>query len=120
METDAGASGYLAEDRQQAFELGRLRDCDAIDESRNEEIGVLQGVADGIEPFTGLAEALVKIMRDAVEVSGDCLAVGSVANEFIVHIALAILVHVPKLRFSSKYSDALALRSAKLRFTSRG
>ena len=36
------------------------------------------------------------------------------------HVALAILVHVPKLRFSSKYSDALALRSSKLRFKSRG
>ena len=112
METDAGASGYLAEDGQETFELGRLRDCDAVDESRNEEIGVLQSVADGIEPFTSLAEALVEIVRDAVEVSGDCLAVGSVANEFIIHVALAILVHVPKLHFGSKYSDALALRSA--------
>ena len=37
----------------------------------------------------------------------------------LCHFALAILVDVPKLRFSRDYSDALALRSAKLRFTSR-
>ena len=76
METDAGASGYLAEDRQDTFELGRLRDCDAVDESRNKEFGVLQSVADGIQTFTSLAEALIEIVRDAVEVSMDSLAVG--------------------------------------------
>ena len=93
METDAGSSGYLAKDGQETFELGRLRDCDAIDESRNEEFGVLQSVADGIEPFTGLAEALIEIVRDAVEVSMDSLAVGSVANEFIVHVICVFYRH---------------------------
>ena len=93
METDAGSSGYLAEDRQETFELGRLRDCDAVDKSRNEKIGVLQSVADGIEPLTSLAEALVKIVRDAVEVSGDSLAVRSVANEFIIHVICVFYRH---------------------------
>ena len=93
VETDAGSSGYLAEDRQETFELGRLRDCDAVDESRNEKIGVLQSVADEIEPFTGLAEALVEIVRDAVEVSMDSLAVGSVANEFIIHVICVFYRH---------------------------
>ena len=93
VETDAGASGYLAEDGQETLELGRLRDCDAVDKSRNEEIGVLQSIADGIEPFTGLAEALIEIVRDAVEVSGDCLAVGSVANEFIIHVICVFYRH---------------------------
>ena len=93
VETDAGASGYLAEDGQETFELGRLRDYDTVDESRNEEIGVLQGVADGIEPFTSLAEALVEIVRDAVEVSGDCLAVWCVANEFVIHVICVFYRH---------------------------
>ena len=93
VETDAGSSGYLAEDRQETFELGRLRDCDAVDKSRNEKICVLQSVADGIEPFTSLAEALVEIVRDAVDVSGDSLAVGSVANEFIIHVIYVFYRH---------------------------
>ena len=35
VETDAGATGDLLEDGQEAVELGRVRDSDAVDESRN-------------------------------------------------------------------------------------
>ena len=57
-------------------------------------------------------------MLDGDDFSGSMIE--SVVDLLGSHFALAILVHVPKPRFSREYSDALALRSSKLRFKSRG
>ena len=63
METNTGATGYLAEDRQQALELGRLRDGDFIDECRDKEVEVFEGVADVVFAFDEFTCALVGVMR---------------------------------------------------------
>ena len=62
MDADAGSSGDLTEDGQQAFELGRLCDCDAVDERGDEVVGVFEGVADVVFAFGREACALVEIM----------------------------------------------------------
>ena len=58
----SGTSGNLLEDGQQAFELGAHRYLDAVDERRDEVVGILQGIADVVEAFNEEAGTLVDIM----------------------------------------------------------
>ena len=47
MNADAGASGHLVQDRQQALELGASGHADAVDERWDEVVGILNGRANG-------------------------------------------------------------------------
>ena len=51
VEADAGASGYLDEDGQGALELGGLGDLHFVNECRDEVVGILERVADGMQPL---------------------------------------------------------------------
>ena len=73
MESYAGTSGDLDEDRQRAFETRGLRDSDTIDKSRDEVVGVFEGVADIVQTLNKEAGTLVDIMRGAIEFAGNCL-----------------------------------------------
>ena len=86
MDTDAGAPGDLEEDRQRAAEARREGDLYAVDERRDEIVGILEGVADVVTAFDEFVEALVVVVRGAVERAGDGLAVEFGADEFVVHI----------------------------------
>ena len=75
METDTGATGYLAEDGQQAFELGRLGDLNFVDQGGNEVVGVFEGVADVVQPIHQFTGALVDVVRGAIEFAVDGLRI---------------------------------------------
>ena len=85
VDTDAGAPGDLEEDRQRAAEARGEGDLYAVDERRDEIVGILEGVADKVPAFDEFVEALVVVMRGAVERAGDGLSVGFGADEFVVH-----------------------------------
>ena len=91
MDADAGSSGDLEQDGQQAFETRGLRDGDAIDERRDEVVAVLEGRADGDEVLDVFAAPSGIGMFYAVEVSVYCLRAVTrrsgqrfLADEFIV------------------------------------
>ena len=90
--------GVLGLDVLRVFSLGRVQEVDT-------QLLFATGATFEVERFR-----LVELTHHAGKHAMECN---------LCHFALAILVDVPKLRFSRDYSDALALRSAKLRFTSR-
>ena len=51
MDADTGTTGDLLEDGEQALELWGLGYCEFVDESRDDMVGVLEGVADVVEAF---------------------------------------------------------------------
>ena len=73
VESYAGTSGYLDEDRQQAFETRGLCDLNFVDQGGNEVVGVFEGVADIVQTLIKEPGTLVDIMRGAVEFAGNCL-----------------------------------------------
>ena len=66
MDTNTAASGDLTEDRKQALELGRLCYSDAVDERRDEVVGILESIADVMAAFGQEACALVEIVRGVI------------------------------------------------------
>ena len=89
METDAGSSGYLAEDGQETLELGRLRDCDAVDKSRNEEFGVLQSVADVVFAFDEFTGTFVHVVGCPIEFACYGFAVRGIADKLVIHFSFS-------------------------------
>ena len=74
VESYAGTSGYLDEDRQQAFEFGRLCDLHFVDECRNEVVGVFERVADVVQTLDEEPGAFVDVVRGAIEFAVDSFA----------------------------------------------
>ena len=66
MDTNTTASRNLTEDGKQALELGAHRYLDAVDESRDEVVGILQSVTDVVFTFSREACTLVEIVRGVV------------------------------------------------------
>ena len=75
MDTDAGAPGDLEEYRQQALKARTLRHLYLIYECGDEVVGILEGVADKVTAFDEFIEALVVVVRGAVERAGDGLRI---------------------------------------------
>ena len=99
VEANAGAIGDLHQYGQGAFEFGRLRDLHLVNQSRDEVVGVFEGVADVVETLDEEAGTLVDVMRGAVEFAGDGFVGGHVADKFIVHRSKR---HMLKLNTSKK------------------
>ena len=66
VEANAGTSRDLHQYGQGAFEFGRLRDLHLVDQSRDEVVGVFEGVADVVESLYKEAGTLVVVMRGAI------------------------------------------------------
>jgi hypothetical protein len=64
MDTDAGTAGDLADKRQEALEARGLRDLDAVDESRDLFVEILEGVAN----------KLITVSSSSVELAADGFA----------------------------------------------
>jgi len=85
VEANAGTSGDLHQYGQGAFEFGRLRDLHLVDQSRDEVVGIFEGVADVVQTLDEEAGTLVDVVRGAIEFAGDGFVGGHVADKFIVH-----------------------------------
>ena len=93
VEADAGSAWDLAEDRQRALELRRVGDLYAVDESRDEVVGVLKGITKVVQALDEEAGTLVHVMRGAVELAGNGFSgikfranrQRTLADEFIIH-----------------------------------
>ena len=93
VEANAGAVGDLHQYGQGAFEFGRLRDLHLVDQSRDEVVGIFEGVTDVVETLDEEAGTLVDVMRGAVEFAVDCrtrIRFGAnrrrvISDKFIVH-----------------------------------
>ena len=85
VESYAGTSRDLDEDRQGTFETRGLRDLNFVDQGGNKVVGIFEGVADVVQTFHEEAGTLVDVVRGAIEFAVDGFAGGHVADEFIVH-----------------------------------
>ena len=93
VEANAGASGDLHQYGQGAFEFGRLRDLNFVDQGRDEVVGVFEGVTDVVQTLYEEAGTLVDVMRGAVEFAVDCrtrIRFGAnrrrvISDKFIIH-----------------------------------
>ena len=92
VEPYSGASGDLLQDRQEASEFGAHRDIDAVDECRDEVVGVFQRVADEGSVFLEDARGTGETVLHAVEFSVDGLRAVTLsrgrrffADKFIIH-----------------------------------
>ena len=111
MKPDAASAGYLPNDGKETFELRRLRHAYTVYQRRDEIVRILQRIADRNQYF------FKSTLRSLKQSPSHCLSILRHSNQFVIcHVALAILVHVPKFRFGREYSDALALRSTNIAF----
>ena len=80
VEAYSGTSGDLHQYGQGAFEFGRLRDLHLVDQSRDEVVGVFEGVADVVQTLDEEPGAFVDVVRGAVEFAVDSVVFWHVAN----------------------------------------
>ena len=90
VDADAGATGDLVDEGQEAAELGGAGDGDRIDQREDEVVGVLEGVADEVQALGGLAGTEVEVVRGAEKLAVHGVADLVMADEFVVHSCLLI------------------------------
>ena len=78
-----------------------MRDGDAVDESRNHLIGILEGGTDEVEALNEDTGSLVGVVRDAIELAGNGLRAYSrrrgrtvFADQFVIHRSRAFFIDV--------------------------